>query len=177
MGAEAEGRRTLTIFSRRADVPDASWTRNADGVLAVDQDDTPPARPDVWPPEVAEPVPLGDLYPRLARVGYGYGTAFQGLKAVWKRGDDLFAEAELPQDAGVGATSGAGAGAFGLHPALLDAVLHVNLVELAEGEAVLPFSWSGVTLAHRAAARGRQWSGTVPSLPSGPAGRCTPGTP
>ncbi|MEU0692431.1 SDR family NAD(P)-dependent oxidoreductase [Streptomyces niveus] len=144
VGAEADGRRTLTIFSRRADVPDAPWTRNADGVLAVDQDDTPPAQSDVWPPEGAEPVPLGDLYPRLARVGYGYGTAFQGLKAVWRSGDDLFAEAELPQDGGTDAT--AGAGAFGLHPALLDAVLHVNLVELAEGEAVLPFSWSGVTL-------------------------------
>ncbi|MFD3918636.1 SDR family NAD(P)-dependent oxidoreductase [Streptomyces sp. NPDC058595] len=146
VGAEADGRRTLAIFSRRADVPDAPWTRNADGVLAVDQDQdgAPPTQGDIWPPEGAEPVPLGDLYPRLARVGYGYGAAFQGLKAVWKRGDDLFAEAELPQEAG--ADPAADATAFGLHPALLDAVLHVNLVELAEGEAVLPFSWSGVTL-------------------------------
>ncbi|MFG2175930.1 SDR family NAD(P)-dependent oxidoreductase [Streptomyces niveus] len=142
VGAESDGRRTLTIFSRRADAPGAAWTRNADGILTAtsEQDPTPPAGHGVWPPEGAEPVPLGDLYPRLDRVGYGYGPAFQGLKAVWKRGDDLFAEAELPQGAGVDAS------AFGLHPALLDAVLHVNLAELAEGEAVLPFSWSGVTL-------------------------------
>ncbi|MYT56926.1 SDR family NAD(P)-dependent oxidoreductase, partial [Streptomyces sp. SID7834] len=83
------------------------------------------------------------LYDRLAGTGYGYGEVFQGLRAMWRRGEELYAEAALPDGARTTA------GAFGLHPALLDAALHVNLLDLPGGQAVLPFAWSGVTL-HRA---------------------------
>ena len=31
-------------------------------------------------------------YERLAARGYGYGPAFQGLTAMWRRGDEIFAE-------------------------------------------------------------------------------------
>uniref|UniRef100_UPI003C7EB6E6 SDR family oxidoreductase n=1 Tax=Streptomyces sp. rh155 TaxID=3028728 RepID=UPI003C7EB6E6 len=86
---------------------------------------------------------LEGLYDRLAGTGYGYGEVFQGLRAMWRRGEELYAEAALPDGARTTA------GAFGLHPALLDAALHVNLLDLPGGQAVLPFAWSGVTL-HRA---------------------------
>ncbi|GAA1957170.1 hypothetical protein GCM10009738_34070 [Kitasatospora viridis] len=139
VGAEDGGRRTVAVHSRPADAPDAPWSRHAAGLLTAAVEE---AGFDLrtWPPEGAEPIDLGELYPRLAGVGYGYGEVFQGLRAAWRRGDDLFAEAALP-DAARGS-----AAAFGLHPALLDAALHVNLLDLGEGQAVLPFSWGGVTL-------------------------------
>ncbi|WP_053656869.1 type I polyketide synthase [Streptomyces sp. MMG1121] len=150
VGGERDGRRELTVWSRRADTadtPDAPWTRNAVGVLttapageARPADGTGPADLTAWPPEDAEPVDLDGLYPGLARTGYGYGEVFQGLRAMWRRGDEVFAEAALPGSAR------ATAAAFGVHPALLDAVLHVNLLDLPGGQAVLPFAWGGVTL-------------------------------
>ncbi|MEW2511331.1 SDR family NAD(P)-dependent oxidoreductase [Streptomyces sp. NPDC046870] len=141
VGPERDGRRELTVWSRRADGPDAPWTRNAAGVLSTAPADaeSPAGLPD-WPPRDAEPVDLYGLYPGLARTGYGYGEVFQGLRAMWRRGDELFAEAALPE--GARAT----AAAFAVHPALLDAVLHVNLLDLPGGQAVLPFAWGGVTL-------------------------------
>ncbi|MFE0176324.1 SDR family NAD(P)-dependent oxidoreductase [Streptomyces sp. NPDC059002] len=147
VGPDEAGRRRLTIWSRRTDATDAAWTRNADGVLTSAGTGTGSGADDAafrdlsaWPPRDAEPVDLDGLYPDLARTGYGYGEVFQGLRAMWRRGDDLFAEAVLPDSAR------STADAFGVHPALLDAVLHVNLLELAGGQAVLPFTWGGVTL-------------------------------
>ncbi|MFB7664787.1 SDR family NAD(P)-dependent oxidoreductase [Kitasatospora sp. NPDC056138] len=139
VGGDEAGRRSLAVHSRPADAPEAPWSRNASGVLGSVAEE-PGFDLGVWPPEGAEPVELGDLYPRLARVGYGYGEVFQGLRSVWRRGDDLFAEAALPERAR------ATAGSFGVHPALLDAALHVNLLDLGDDQAVLPFSWGGVSL-------------------------------
>ncbi|WP_329587489.1 SDR family NAD(P)-dependent oxidoreductase [Kitasatospora sp. NBC_01250] len=139
VGAEDAGRRTVAVYSRPADAPDAPWSRNAGGLLAAAAEE-PQFDLRVWPPEGAEPIELGELYPRLTGVGYGYGEVFQGLRAAWRRGEDLFAEAALPERAR------STAAAFGLHPALLDAALHVNLLDLGDGQAVLPFSWGGVTL-------------------------------
>ncbi|MEU2439567.1 SDR family NAD(P)-dependent oxidoreductase [Streptomyces rubradiris] len=139
VGPDRDGQRELTIWSRRADTPDAPWTRHAAGLL-TSADGTDPAGLTDWPPPDAEPVDLAGLYPALARTGYGYGEVFQGLRAMWRRGDELFAEAALPDSAR------ATAAGYGIHPALLDAVLHVNLLDLPGGQAVLPFAWGGVTL-------------------------------
>ncbi|MEO6086871.1 MAG: SDR family NAD(P)-dependent oxidoreductase, partial [Umezawaea sp.] len=63
---------------------------------------------------------------------------FQGLRAVWRRDGEVFAEVALPEQV-------EDAGAFGLHPALLDAALHaVTFVE--DGARGLPFDWTGVSL-------------------------------
>jgi len=89
-------------------------------------------------------VALDDLYDGLADRGLEYGPAFQGLRAVWRRGDEVFAEVSLPED------QRTQAGLFGLHPALLDAALHAALTgaEMGEGDAAvrLPFSWNEVCL-------------------------------
>ena len=66
-------------------------------------------------------VDVADGYERLAARGYGYGPAFQGLTAMWRRGDELFAEVTLPEAAG-------GVSGFGVHPVLLDAALHAAVV-------------------------------------------------
>ncbi len=58
---------------------------------------------------------------------------------MWARGDEMFAEVELPDAAG-------GVSGFGVHPALLDAALHVAIMASETPEVVLPFSWQDVSL-------------------------------
>ncbi|MEU1457129.1 SDR family NAD(P)-dependent oxidoreductase, partial [Streptomyces avermitilis] len=121
------------------------WTRHAEGLLApAGASDTPaaPSGPglDVWPVPGAEPLPMDGFYEGLADAGFAYGPLFRGLRAAWRRGDEVFAEVSLPAD-----ESGAG---FGVHPALLDAALHA-LGPAAQasdepGSARLPFSWGEV---------------------------------
>ena len=71
-----------------------------------------------WPPAGAVAVDASDGYEKLAARGYGYGPAFKGLTATWVRGDEVFAEVRLPDAAG-------GVSGFGVHPALLDAAMHL----------------------------------------------------
>ncbi|HVR05786.1 MAG TPA: SDR family NAD(P)-dependent oxidoreductase, partial [Solirubrobacteraceae bacterium] len=101
-----------------------------------------------WPPADAQPVPSPDLYDALADLGLDYGPAFQGLRAVWRRGEDLFAEVGAPTSLGDRQDG------FGVHPALLDAALHAlgaDALGGAPGPVRLPFSWSGVRLHARGA--------------------------
>ncbi len=138
--ADESGDRPLTVHSRPADDPQAPWTEHASGRLAAAAR-IDPFDPMPWPPAGAQPLEVAGLYERLADTGFGYGPAFQGLRAAWQRGDELFAEAALPEDA-----DGTG---YGLHPALLDACLHTGaLATRADGDGWngLPFSWTGVSL-------------------------------
>ncbi|TDC80160.1 SDR family NAD(P)-dependent oxidoreductase, partial [Micromonospora sp. KC606] len=133
-----DGRRTIEFYSRsEAESVAATWTRHAAGRLAPAAGVTP-VELVTWPPEGARPVPMDDLYPRLAAEGYGYGPAFRGLRAVWRRGADTLAEVELPATAV--------ADGFDPHPALLDAVLHAidTPAEAEPGSLHLPFAWTGV---------------------------------
>ncbi|MFF4168327.1 type I polyketide synthase [Streptomyces sp. NPDC001741] len=136
------GARTVTVHSRPEGAAPHEWTLHATGVLTA-----APAVPDFdltqWPPPGAEPIPVEGAYGRLVARGYGYGPVFQGLKAAWRDGDDVYAEVALPEGAGTEA------GRFGLHPALLDAAMHADLLDEqggADGATLLPFSWNGVTL-------------------------------
>ncbi|MGW2332087.1 beta-ketoacyl synthase N-terminal-like domain-containing protein, partial [Streptomyces sp. NPDC001700] len=140
---DAAGRRPLSVHSRADGVAsDEQWIRHATGWLAGTRRAT-----DVdlaaWPPEGAEQVEIDGLYAGLAQAGLAYGPVFQGLRAAWRRGDEVFAEIALPEQ------EQDRAAAFGLHPALLDASLHaIGLGDFVEGSggASLPFEWSGVSL-------------------------------
>ncbi|MDH6543552.1 type I polyketide synthase [Streptomyces sp. SPB4] len=143
------GPRPVAVYARPAGDPDAVWTRHASGILTgsapapVPQPGSP-----VWPPEGAEPVEAGDTYVRAAAMGFDYGPAFQGLKAAWRRGDEIFAEVALP------AADADDAARFAFHPALFDAALHTGFIESPGGSddaGRLPFTWQGMTL-HRAGA-------------------------
>ncbi|SEB92480.1 type I polyketide synthase [Streptomyces melanosporofaciens] len=147
---DASGRRALDVYSRpepdadRGDASDRPWIRHASGVLASGDATDGGADLSVWPPVEAVALDVDDLYERFAAGGFGYGPAFQGLNAAWRRGEEVFAELRLEQ------RQHADAALFGLHPALLDAALHgVALGDFLGGEADgirLPFSWTGVTL-------------------------------
>ena len=143
--AGEDGTRSVTVYSRAAQ---SDWVLHAEGVLS-DGAPAPGADLSVWPPPGADPVTVTGAYDGLAVRGYGYGPAFQGLRAVWRRGTETFAEVELPQQAGV-ATS-----CFGIHPVVLDAALHALGVADERIETVLPFSWQGVSLNAAGASRVR----------------------
>ncbi|MFE6692178.1 type I polyketide synthase, partial [Streptomyces sp. NPDC057743] len=137
---DASGRRALSVHSRLADDP---WNRHASGSVlpeatGVDADDLAQ-----WPPAGATALSVADFRAELAGLGFDFGPAFQGLQAVWRRDGEVFAEVRLPEEVA------ADAGAYGLHPALLDAGLQTagmsGLFADEEG-ARLPFSWAGVTL-------------------------------
>ncbi|MBO4275332.1 SDR family NAD(P)-dependent oxidoreductase, partial [Microbispora triticiradicis] len=154
----ADGRRGVEVHARAGD--DRPWTRHASGVLA-EAGDTPVLRgPQVapgdglaaWPPAGTEAVDVSDVYDRLYRLGYDYGPAFQGLTAVWRDGDTVYAELSSPSDAD---PSGS-AQDFPLHPALLDAALHpvvaglAGLTDPGAGAPLLPFAFEGLRLTGRA---------------------------
>ncbi|PXX71465.1 acyl transferase domain-containing protein [Nocardia tenerifensis] len=139
-GADDEGRRSLRIFSKDSTTA-SGWTLHASGVLASES--TAATRDSVeWPPADAVSADVSGVYDALLDQGYGYGPSFQGLRAAWRRGDEVFAEIALPPRAADEAA------AFGLHPALLDAVLHAwSITEDPERATTeLPFSFGGVTL-------------------------------
>ncbi|MET1071284.1 MAG: type I polyketide synthase, partial [Umezawaea sp.] len=135
--ADAAGLRTLTVHARTT--PGGPWTRHASAVLGGP---LPVAAVDLaeWPPPGAEPVDVAGLYDRLDAGGFAYGPAFRGLRAVWRRGDEVFAEALLPEERLPEAA------AFALHPALLDSALHSLAFSVLAGRdgGWLPFALSGV---------------------------------
>ncbi|MFE0672959.1 SDR family NAD(P)-dependent oxidoreductase [Streptomyces sp. NPDC058867] len=123
---------------------------HAEGTLVPEAPSAPEPFAELWPPAGAEAVDVSDFYCTAARAGYGYGPAFQGLRAVWRRGADIFAEVALPEGPRSDAVR------FGLHPALLDAALHAHGCAPTTPSAPepdrsaqplrLPFAWTGVTL-------------------------------
>ncbi|AEM83812.1 Acyl transferase [Streptomyces violaceusniger Tu 4113] len=143
---DESGARALSLYSRSEDAqPDDPWTRHTTGLLTRDPSTTAPesvaADFAVWPPADAKPIDVDGLYDRFIDVGFAYGPAFQGLRAAWRRGDEIFAEIDLPE------TQEAEAARYGLHPALLDASLHtVAFNPTGTDGSTLPFSWNGVTL-------------------------------
>ncbi|MFD8417691.1 type I polyketide synthase, partial [Streptomyces sp. NPDC059650] len=141
---DESGRRSVVFHSRDGfAADDEPWVRNATAVLAAAAEQVPAYDLTAWPPAGAETVDVDALYDALADSGFGYGPVFQGLRAAWRQGDDVYAEV------GLGSETQPGAKQFTIHPALLDSVLHaINLGSLVEdtGRARLPFSWSGVTV-------------------------------
>jgi acyl transferase domain-containing protein/NAD(P)-dependent dehydrogenase (short-subunit alcohol dehydrogenase family)/acyl carrier protein len=148
VGEPAEsGKRSFEIYSRpeaiSGDIGDGGlWVRHVSGLLAPGES-TPEPTIGEWPPAGAIALELDGLYDALAEQGLEYGPAFQGLRAVWRRGEELFAEVELH-----GEHRGDAQG-FALHPALLDASLHtLAAVRVSDGgdDPMIPFSWERVSL-------------------------------
>ncbi|MEW2619202.1 SDR family NAD(P)-dependent oxidoreductase [Streptomyces sp. NPDC048106] len=157
--ADDTGRREIGIHSRldSVDGTDEPWTRHASGAL-VPQDDRADRADSAggtdgggdhdfaaaWPPPGATAISTQGYYERLADEGHDYGPAFQGLRALWRNGDEVFADVELPAEVARKTDE------FAVHPALLDAALHAvglsGLLGDSEAQARLPFAWGQVTL-------------------------------
>ncbi|MGP3965888.1 SDR family NAD(P)-dependent oxidoreductase, partial [Nonomuraea sp. 3N208] len=138
------GRRRLGIYSRPHGVQDEPWTQHAAGTLTR-AGVTAPEPEGTWPPEGAQAVSLDGLYDQFTGMGLGYGPAFRGLQAAWRKGDEVFAELALPEEMARDAAR------FDLHPALFDVALHATalggfVADAEPGRPALPFAWSGVAL-------------------------------
>lgn len=145
------GCRAIEILSRSAESgPTDQWRTHATGQLSPAADDADEEwDPDTgsWPPEGAVAIDVGELFGGLRSLGYGHGPMFQGLTALWRCGEMLYAEATLPE-------SRSRADEYGIHPALLDTLLQASMAGSAatpteSGTLALPFAWEHVTL-HRA---------------------------
>ncbi|WP_156758552.1 type I polyketide synthase, partial [Actinokineospora pegani] len=132
VGAAGDGR-TVTVHGR---VGDGEWTRHAEGVLDEHAPVTA-APPAVWPPEGSEAVDVTGVYDTLDAAGLSYGPAFRGLRRAWRHGGDVHVEVDL-----AGAVDPTG---FGVHPGVLDSVLHALSVAGLDSGSGVPFAWGGVT--------------------------------
>ncbi|MER6366724.1 beta-ketoacyl synthase N-terminal-like domain-containing protein, partial [Kitasatospora sp. NPDC001527] len=140
--AAADGRRPFALYSRPEDgQDDAAWTRHATGFLGAGAAPAAPAA-GPWLPSGAEAVELDGFYTGLAERGFGYGPAFQALRAVWRHEGEVRAEVALPE--------GLAVDGYGIHPVLLDAALQAsNFLAVADpepGHVLLPFAWSDVAV-------------------------------
>ncbi|MER5890817.1 type I polyketide synthase [Streptomyces sp. NPDC001941] len=162
------GTRTVEVYSQREDADTGAWTRHAAGTLtAAVPAITAETDFAAWPPAGAERVETDTaaFYDELRERGVDYGPSFRGVRAVWRRGEELFAEVALPEEQRKEAV------AFGIHPALFDAVLQTGSFrdrgeeapEGGAGQALLAFSWNGLVL-HAAGAAALR----VRVAPSGP---------
>ncbi|MFI9629693.1 type I polyketide synthase, partial [Streptomyces sp. NPDC052042] len=141
--ADGSGDRRFAVHSRPDTAADEDgWTCHGTGVLNSAPDPGPAGADTSRPPAEAVPVDLDGFYAELAARSFAYGPVFQGLRAAWRLGDEVFAEVALPDDARTDADR------YGLHPALLDAALHaVGFGPLGDmGTGRMAFSWEDVRL-------------------------------
>ncbi|HTF55437.1 MAG TPA: SDR family NAD(P)-dependent oxidoreductase, partial [Pseudonocardia sp.] len=157
--ADEAGRAAVSIYSQpeqpAAPTGPEVWTRHATGVLATAEEYSPDGvDPGVdlaqWPPAGAVEQDLHGLYPALHRSGLSYGPAFRAVRKGWRRGAEIFAEVALDE--------GTPVAGFGIHPALLDACLHLLGLPVTNGAnsgagngaddtgPLLPFAWTDVVV-------------------------------
>lgn len=139
---EADGSREIGIYSR-VDLNgeqqlQGEWTSHASGTLTAQAPAGGEAPSTTWPPEGAESLEVEELYDHLASNGYDFGPSLQGLRAVWRRDQEVFAEASLSEEEVIDVTR------FGVHPALFAAILQPISAD-SEGLRV-PHIWSDVAL-------------------------------
>ncbi|WP_159054465.1 polyketide synthase dehydratase domain-containing protein, partial [Streptomyces dysideae] len=140
VGGDADGRRTVGLYSAPQDAgPETPWTRHVTGTIAEQVGAVPEFGLTAWPPAGAERVDLDGFYDGRRAAGLSYGPAFQGLRSVWAKGEEVYAEVVLPE--------GQSPEGFGIHPALLDAALQASTFCGGDtGQTRLPFAWSEVVL-------------------------------
>ncbi|HEY8985400.1 MAG TPA: beta-ketoacyl synthase N-terminal-like domain-containing protein [Streptomyces sp.] len=137
---EGTGDRPFALYSRRES--GGIWTAHVTGALSgSEQTQETLALATGLARAGGETLDISGEYARYARKGLLYGPAFQGLKAIRRKRDHVVTDIELA------ATEHERAAAFGIHPALLDSVLHAMGKLLPGGEAPrLPYSWNRVVL-------------------------------
>ncbi|WP_434093298.1 SDR family NAD(P)-dependent oxidoreductase, partial [Streptomyces humidus] len=135
-GPDEDGNRAFACHSRpapavgdrtqdAAEAADRPWTRNARGVLAqaggTPELPWPDAQDAAWPPpgaQALDPDEVDEIHEAWRARGMDHGPLFRGLTAVWRAGDETYAEVAVPEELRADALRAA------LHPVLLDAALH-----------------------------------------------------
>lgn len=128
------GAARFQFFSREsiAGPEQASWVLHASGSVRLDQADlVAPAHESPETIEARCPVgaPGADAYQVMRERGLQYGPSFQGIEHVWRRDGEALGRLRLPDMAQ------SEAGAYQVHPALLDAGFQVLGAALARQDA------------------------------------------
>ncbi|GAA2268356.1 type I polyketide synthase [Streptomyces amakusaensis] len=123
-------RRRITVHARpRTPRPEAApWRLCAEGVVSFSGPDEP-FELTPWPPADADEIDLAAGRERLTDAGLSYGPGLRGVSALWRRGDEIFAEVRGDEE------TGSAARGFGLDPALLETALSAALLA---GDPFLP---------------------------------------
>ncbi|MEV8596059.1 SDR family NAD(P)-dependent oxidoreductase [Streptomyces sp. NPDC052012] len=120
----------ITVHSRPRGQEATGWTLHATATAdaaAATTGEAPPA----WP-DAADPAWSEDTYDRLAGLGLGYGPAFRGVRQAVRTGEGaLLARLSLPPSARDTTDP------YPVHPALLDAALHVTAALDPDGTRVM----------------------------------------
>ncbi|MDQ1041758.1 acyl transferase domain-containing protein/acyl carrier protein [Streptomyces sp. V3I8] len=165
--AGEDGSRTVRVHSRSPH-PHIPATVHATATLAGGP---PPAPADLtqWPPPGASALDTGEARAALLAHGYGAGPAPDALTALWRRGDEVFAEVTLAPELHTGTED------FTVHPVLWEAATLLRHLLPGAGEGPsLPLHWRQVsrhapgatTLRVRAARTTGTDTGTEPSAVS-----------
>jgi acyl transferase domain-containing protein len=136
---DAQGRRTFAVHSRTEQRSTEAWTRHVTGTLSTGSSGEM-CDLSHWPPPGAAGVELDDVYDTLSDSGVRYGASFRVLRAVYRRGEEWFAELALPD------SEQGEAGRYALHPALLEAASQVALLRGDSAQLVQPVAFHGVRL-------------------------------
>nr|WP_079102959.1 type I polyketide synthase [Streptomyces sp. TP-A0356] len=146
---DEDGRWDVTVHARplgtagdEADAPgiERPWRRHAHGtLLQVPHPDPEPMdqAPATWPPADAIPVDVDELYRTLDERG-STAADHRSLTGVWRLGEEIVAEAALPEP------QRADADRYAVHPSLIDGAL-TTLAALGSPAPHL-LTWSGLTL-------------------------------
>ncbi|MFE2137170.1 SDR family NAD(P)-dependent oxidoreductase, partial [Streptomyces sp. NPDC059466] len=128
----------ITVHGRPRGRRDHDWTLHATA-SAAGPVPAPPTRPPVWP-EAADSVWSTETYERLNTLGLGYGPAFQGVRSAVTTTVDGELLARLSPPTVLRDRTDA----YPVHPALLDAALHVAAAldtgGASDGRVLLPVS-------------------------------------
>jgi myxalamid-type polyketide synthase MxaE and MxaD/epothilone polyketide synthase C/epothilone polyketide synthase D len=155
---EQPGRLRFQIASPVPGTGHPSWKVHARGTLQrVEAAETSPTVDlAALRARLGDSVPAERIYPKLTEVGFGYGPAFHGIVEAWsdETGDEALGRLRLPEAAGAAAR-------YWMHPALLDACLHLGAAfgvrpDVDEDEAWVPVKVGSVRLLHRHS--GELWS-------------------
>jgi len=124
-----------SVYCRPAAAAGADWTRCAMARISPCARSESPDRVDLEAirARCGSAVDINTLYRDLAAAGLSYGPAFRGLRALAGGNDEAIGKIRLSDTVE--------AHGFGVHPALLDAALHViaATVPVAGREALVPF--------------------------------------
>ncbi len=142
---ETAERATFELYSQRGD----SWQLHAAGVLqAGEQSSLAALSADAVQARCTEQVTADEHYAHLRRVGLGFGDSLKGVVSVWRQDGEALGQIHLP------ALITEEAGAYHIHPALLDACLQVAAAAMGYADDVyLPLGLDQFQLHARPSAR------------------------
>ncbi len=114
-----EGTFVFQILSTGAD-EQSRWSSHIGGILAVR---TPEPAPDKYPPiqnliaRQIQEIPVDRYYRAIAQLGLNYGPSFRGIQALWRGESEALSRVRIHEPLAIEP--------YNLHPAFLDACLHI----------------------------------------------------